>query len=152
MVDSPLEGSPAVDTMMEVSIIAHLSDLLFARQLPNGLTTAQFGVLNRLVRLGLDETLSEVASAFRVAPATMSSTVERLRSKGLVELLPCADDGRRKRLAITEAGRAMRSDGIAAQLVLIEQYGSFVSEPEWQSISQVLNRVRLELEQATSHQ
>ncbi len=148
MADPP-EDPIAVKAFMEVSIVAHLSDLLFARQLPSGLTTAQFGVLNRLARLNLSETLGEVASAFRVAPATMSSTVEKLRSKGLVELLPCPEDGRRKRLAITPAGRTVREEGIAAQVDLVAKFGSFVGEEEWQTLNTVLNQIRLQLEEAT---
>ncbi len=148
MAETP-EDPIAVKAFMEVSIVAHLSDLLFARQLPTGLTTAQFGVLNRLARLDLSETLSEVASAFRVAPATMSSTVDKLRRKGLVELLPCPQDGRRKRLAITPAGRRVRDEGIAAQVDLVAQFGNFVSDDEWQTLNAVLNQIRLQLEEAT---
>lgn len=139
-----------VQALMEVSIVAHLADVLFARHLPEGITTAQFGVLNRLVRLDLDETLSEVAAAFRVTRATMSSTVEKLERKQLITLSRCRLDGRQRRIAITPQGREVRAQGVEAQLTLIARYGEFVSEAQWRNLASILGQIRFELEAATN--
>lgn len=136
----------SVQALMEISIIAHLTDVLFARHLPAGITTAQFGVLNRLVRLNLDETLSEVAAAFRVTRATMSSTVEKLESKKLITLSTCPKDGRQKRIAITQHGREVRDSGIETQLELVERYAHYVSEAQWGELASTLGQIRLKLE------
>ena len=57
--DLPTEP-PEFKALTEISIIAHLADNLFASILPEGLTTAQFGVLNYLLRIDSQETISEI--------------------------------------------------------------------------------------------
>ncbi len=98
----------------EVGIVAQLSATLFERVMPEGMTLAQFTVLNHFVRLGGTRRPSDLASAFQVSRGTMTSTLSRLEAKGLVALSPDESDGRGRIVAITEAGRAMREDCIAA--------------------------------------
>ncbi|MEO0500508.1 MAG: MarR family winged helix-turn-helix transcriptional regulator [Pseudomonadota bacterium] len=133
--------------LLEISIIAHLGDLVFARELPKGVTTAQYGVLNRLVRLRRRETISELARAFQVAQPTMSSTVAQLRKKGLVELQPSDEDRRRKIVAITAAGARIRADGVLTQVALAEKIGASLDEREWETILPQIHQMRLGLEQ-----
>lgn len=146
IVDDPT----SIRALMEISIVAHLSDLLFARSLPEGLTTAQFGVLNRLARLGLEESLGELAAAFRVAPPTMTSTVQQLVRKGLVELTASQGDRRKKYVVLTDAGRATREAGVGLQLELLARHERLFNQGDWQEIYPALNRLRIDLEKATS--
>ena len=143
----PQDDPIAVRTMLEIDIIAHLADLIFARQLEEGLTTAQYGVLNRLVRLRRRETVGELAAAFHVSAPTMSSTVRQLERKGLVQLEPAKDDRRRKYVALTADGKATRARGVEKQVALLERVAGLVSEDDWARVQPVLNRLRLRMEE-----
>jgi DNA-binding MarR family transcriptional regulator len=98
----------------EIGIIAQLSSRLFESVMPPGMTLAQFTVLNHFVRLGGARSPAALADAFQVTRATMTSTLGRLEAKGLVAVTPDPDDGRGKRVVLTEAGRAMRERCIAS--------------------------------------
>ena len=99
--------------MTEIDMIAHMAAVEFQRLLPEDVTPAQFGVLNRLLRLET-ETVSELADAFRVAQPTMSSTVKRLHAKSYVGFIPDKDDRRVKRVTATAKGKAVRKKAVKA--------------------------------------
>ena len=92
----------------EIGILAQLSQTQFERLMPQGMTLAQFTVLNHCVRVADGKSPAMLARAFQVTKATMTSTLQRLEQKGLVAIHPDRDDGRSKIVHITEAGRAMR--------------------------------------------
>lgn len=126
----------------EIAIIAHLADNAFAKVLPDGVTTAQFGVLNHLARLGASQTISEIAAAMQVAQPTMSSTVKKLADKGLVDLAPSEHDGRIRDVALTEAGRAMRKRCVAATAPLQALLSGGINETDWRRLLPPLRRLR----------
>ena len=97
----------------EIGIIAQLAGNAFERVMPDGMTLAQFTVLNHFVRLGVPKRPSDLARAFQVTKATMTSTLQRMEPKGLVAIVPDDSDGRGRKVTITEAGRAMHADCIA---------------------------------------
>ena len=72
MPDSPglPEDHILFKVLTEIDMIAHMASVAFERALPGDLTTAQFGVLNRLLRLDATETVGELAAAFQVAQPT----------------------------------------------------------------------------------
>jgi DNA-binding MarR family transcriptional regulator len=109
-----LIGSVQFQILNEIGIIAQLSQTIFERVMPAGMTLSQFTVLNHFARLGGTRSPAELASAFQVTRATMTSTLQRLKGKGLVAITPDPADGRGKRVALTEAGLAMRQRCIAA--------------------------------------
>jgi DNA-binding MarR family transcriptional regulator len=109
-----LIGSVQFQILNEIGIIAQLSQTIFERVMPPGMTLSQFTVLNHFARLGGTRSPAELASAFQVTRATMTSTLQRLKGKGLVAITPDPADGRGKRVALTEAGLAMRQRCIAA--------------------------------------
>ncbi|GAK44238.1 transcriptional regulator, MarR family [Tepidicaulis marinus] len=144
-----LPGDPrAFAVMTEISIIAHLADNLFARVLPDGLTVAQFAVLNHLLRLKKEETIGELASAHQVSQPTMSSTVRKLEDKKLVRLVPDAGDRRIKRVAVTRAGEAMRGEAVARMRPLAGELLGQIGEEDWARIHPVLTRLRILLDKA----
>jgi DNA-binding MarR family transcriptional regulator len=107
------DDSPLFRFFNEVGIIAQLSASLFERRMPEGMTLAQFTVLNHFVRLGGERSPAALAEAFQVTRATMTSTLHRLETKGLVAVRPDERDGRAKRVSLTPAGAAMREECIA---------------------------------------
>lgn len=103
----------------EIGIIDQLAGAAFREVLPRPLNTAMFGVLNHFVRLGDNKTPSELARIFQVTKPSMTNTLGKLERAGLVEILPDPEDGRTKRVTITERGRKARKDAVAATGALI---------------------------------
>lgn len=97
----------------EVAIISQLSGRLLEAKLPDGFLVSHFAVLNHLVRLGDGRTPLAIAKAFQVPKATMTHTLAGLADHGLVRLVPNPEDGRSKRVMLTEKGRRFREQAIA---------------------------------------
>jgi DNA-binding MarR family transcriptional regulator len=97
----------------EIGIINQLSSALFQKRLPDGVTVAQFSVLNHLTRVKDGQTPLALASAFQVPKTTMTHTLAGLQSRGLVEMKPNAEDRRSKQVWLTSAGRQFRDQSIA---------------------------------------
>ncbi len=93
----------------EIGIIAQLAGNAFERVMPDGMTLAQFTVLNHFVRLGEPKRPSELARAFQVTKATMTSTLQRMEGKGLVAIVSDDSDGRGRLVTITDVGRSMHA-------------------------------------------
>lgn len=132
----------AFEVFTEIAIIAHLADNAFAKLLPDGVTTAQFGVLNHLARLGAAQTITGIAAAMQVAQPTMSSTVKKLVEKGLVDLWHSEADSRVREVALTAAGRAMRKRCVAATASLQSLLAREIEPEYWVRLLPELRRVR----------
>ncbi len=126
----------------EIGIIAQLSQTRFEAVMPAGMTLAQFTILNHLVRLGGPKSPLTLARAFQVTKATMSSTLGRLEAKGLIWVTPDPDDGRAKRVDITDTGRVMRERCISAVTPHLEQMGQLKDMPTQEALLPLLIRMR----------
>jgi DNA-binding MarR family transcriptional regulator len=104
---------PLFPVFNEIGIIAQLSQRVFESVMPDGMTLAQFSVLNHFVRLGGERSPAALADAFQVTRATMTSTLHRLEAKGLIAVRPDPEDGRAKIVSITDQGRALHGECIA---------------------------------------
>lgn len=109
--DLPLEAQ----LFTEIGVIDQLARNRLERSLPEGLSAAQFGVMNHFRRLGRVETPAELASAFQVTRGAMTNTLQRLNAHGYVKIEGDAKDGRVKRVTLTEAG-ARAHDEIMRQV------------------------------------
>lgn len=146
--EAGLPDDPALfKVMTEIAMIAHLADTAFSQVLPPGVTTAQFGVLNRLVRLHCRETTSQLAAAFQVAQPTMTSTVRRLRDKELVDLDQDPDDLRSRFVVITPAGEAVRDASVDALSPYLSLFAADAPDLDFEALLEPLNRVRAFLDQ-----
>lgn len=144
-----LHGDPIdFSALTEISIIAHLAENAFARVLPKGLTTAQFGVLNHLLRKGQPETIGDIAAAMQVSQPTMSSTVRKLENQGFVNLIATDADRRVRRVAVTEAGQIVRDKSIEKIAVIRHSMLAEISDTDWALILPTLSRIRSALDQA----
>ncbi|RED16909.1 MarR family winged helix-turn-helix transcriptional regulator [Parasphingopyxis lamellibrachiae] len=142
-----LRGDPPIMlAITEIAIIAQLAETLFESVLPEGMTKAQYGVLNHLLRLDAEQTIGELASAFQVRQPTMSSTVRKLEDKGLVALEADPDDRRIRRVAVTKAGRAMRRTGLDGLAPLNEVLTGEISARELKAILPTLTKLRILLD------
>jgi len=98
----------------EVGILYQLSTAMFETRLPPGFTVSQFAVLNHLIRVGDGRTPLDLARAFQVPKTTMTHTLAVLDRHGLVRTAANPEDGRSKRVWITDHGRAFRETAVAA--------------------------------------
>ncbi|MEM6942116.1 MAG: MarR family transcriptional regulator [Pseudomonadota bacterium] len=110
------EPNPAVffEVFNEIGIIEQLSRAVLEARLPDGLIAPHFTVLNHLSRVGDGRTPVDMARAFQVPKTSMTHTLKGLKAHGLVELRPNPEDGRSKRVWLTEAGRELRSQTVTA--------------------------------------
>lgn len=96
----------------EIGIINQLATAAFNRALPDNLHVSHFAVLNHLVRLGDGSTPKQITEAFQVTKGTMTHTLNDLKSRGFIVLVPHVTDGRSKLVYLTEAGRSYRERAI----------------------------------------
>jgi DNA-binding MarR family transcriptional regulator len=105
----------------EIGIIDQLGRTMFEARMPDGMGVPQFSVLNHLVRVKDGQTPLDLARAFQTPKTSMSHTLAVLQRAGLVSMAENPDDGRSKRVFITEAGRAFRARAIGALAPDFEQ-------------------------------
>lgn len=142
--EAGLPGDPVLfKVLTEISIISNLADREFERLMPGGLTLAQFGVLNHLLRLGVQQTIGEIASAMTVAQPTMSSTVRKLVDKNYVELVPDTEDRRVKRVKVTRAGRTARDRAVKAVAPGLALLKEGTPGSDWNALLGELTRLRI---------
>lgn len=98
----------------EVGIIHQLATTLFQSRIPDGVTVAQFSILNHLIRVRDGQTPQVLAQAFQVPKTTMTHSLAGLAKRQFIEFKPHATDGRSKCVWLTPAGRAFRDQSIAA--------------------------------------
>lgn len=127
-------------------MIAHMAKKEFERILPKDITPAQFGILNRLTRLGILETVSEIAKAFQVTQPTMTSTLKKLQAKSLIKFVADDQDGRMKRVAITEAGEKEREKILQMTDSALTEFASGFKPIEYNTLLKELGTIRAYLE------
>ncbi|MDB5431481.1 MAG: hypothetical protein JWP35_2597 [Caulobacter sp.] len=98
----------------EIAIIAQLAENRLERSLPDGMSAAQFGLLNHFSRRGGQESPAQLASAFQVTKGAMTNTVQKLEARGLIRVVPHGQDGRRKLVSITPEGVIAHGQAILA--------------------------------------
>lgn len=138
----PSPNETVFRVLNEIGIIAQLAGNAFERVMPDGMTLAQFTVLNHFVRLGGPRRPSDLARAFQVTKATMTSTLQRMEPKGFVAIVPDEQDGRGRLVTITEAGRAMHADCIARLAPLLDMVRAATGEAPFEDVIAPLARIR----------
>lgn len=146
MTQQPPADDPVFAVFNEIGICAQLSANAFERVMPDGMTLAQFVVLNHFVRLGGARRPGELARAFQVTKSTMSSTLARLEAKGLIRRRADAADGRAASVEIAEAGRRMRARCLAALAPEIEALRARLGAEIFERVLPDLRRLRADLD------
>jgi DNA-binding MarR family transcriptional regulator len=101
------------DFFTEIGIIAQLNEAAVQKQLPEGMSHAQFVLLHHLCRLGGEWTPARLADALQVTRGAITNTVKRLQAKRFVSVHGAGDDGRSKLVSLTDAGMAARDAALA---------------------------------------
>jgi DNA-binding MarR family transcriptional regulator len=137
----------AFEFFNEIGIIDQLTGNMLDQALPRGMTKAQFTVLNHFVRLDIAEkSPANLASAFQIRRPTITSTLARMESAGLVVIRADPKDGRAKLVSITSAGREMRERCIAALQTMIPAIETVVTDAEMRALLPALRRIRAGLD------
>lgn len=126
----------------EIGIISQLSSNTFERVMPEGMSMAQFTVLNHFVRLGGPRNPVHLARAFQVTKGAMTNTLGKLEAKGLVTVTDDPEDRRAKLVDITDPGRDMRQvclDRLSPELQKLTALGP---EADWLGALPFLRRLR----------
>jgi DNA-binding MarR family transcriptional regulator len=136
------EDPLAFQVLNEIGIVAQLAGNRMERLMPPGLSMAGFFVLNHFVRLGGERSPLALARAFQVSKGAMTNTVQRLEAAGWVSVSPDPKDGRAKRVAITEAGRAVREACVARLGPSLAEVETGVGQPRLEALLPELRRLR----------
>ena len=105
----------------EVGIVWQLARAILERVMPEGLSYAQFSILNHFVRLGGERSLVELARTFQVTKPAMTKLVRKLEEGGFVTVRANPRDSRGKQVAITGRGLAARQSAVAALAPVLEE-------------------------------
>lgn len=137
----------AFEFFNEIGIIDQLVSTMLTNALPNGMTKAQFTLLNHFVRLDIvEKSPADLASAFQVRRPTITSTLARMESAGLVAVRVDPIDGRAKLVSITLAGRVMRERCISALATIIPKIKPIITDTEMQALLPTLRKLRIGLD------
>ena len=139
--------NPIYHFFNELGIMEQLATTQLERALPQGLSKAQFGVLNHMVRLRKLESPAELASAFQVARPSMTNTIQKLAAKGFVDVVPHPKDGRSKIVKITDTGVAAREQAIVSLVPLFTQIGEALGSEVFEAAVPLLQKVRVYLDE-----
>ena len=96
----------------EIGIIAQLSQNWLERTLPDGMSLAQFGVLNHFCRLNEPSSPGRLARSFQITKGAMTNTLQRLEAQGFIRINANPRDARAKLVMITDAGRKARDHAL----------------------------------------
>ena len=99
------EDHPAVAVFDEIARIDNHVRANIGRRLPPGMSFAQYEVVRLLERRGDGQTPAEIARALGVAKSGLTNTLQRLEGGGYVQVEPCGEDARKKRVWLTPHGR-----------------------------------------------
>lgn len=96
---------------------------------PVGLTNGQFSVLMALNRPG-GAGIRDVADVLDMDRTTLTAVLKPLSRRGLVDVAAPSEDRRVRRLALTEAGRAVLAAALPVWTKVQEEVAGLLSDPE----------------------
>ena len=144
----PLKDRPDVQVFAEIGAIDQLTTVRIERVLPEGLTHAQFTVLNHLAQRGQAFTPVQLARTFQVTKGAMTNAVQRLAAARYVTIEGDETDRRKKWVAITPEGLAAHDNCLAAVRPMIEGLRQTFSETDFAAVLPFLRALRAWLGQA----
>ena len=88
----------------EIFTLEQLARNRMERALPNDMKVSHFTVLSYLIKKDTPSNPAELASAFQVARPSMTNTLQKLEAKNYIHVSADEEDGRGKRVMITQEG------------------------------------------------
>ncbi len=110
-----------------------------------GISMAQINVLYQLYYRGPCEVLA-FSRMLALSPAGASQLIERMARQGWVERLDDPTDRRVRRVHLTEPGRQLAAESIAARNEWVARFGARLSSEEKQQAAQVFRLLAEKIE------
>ncbi len=142
----PSVNSLAVTLFSEILTNEQLIRNRLSRVLPKGMEVSHFSVLNHLAGASEERSPAQLAKSFHVTRGAMTNTLNKLEWAGYVHIRPDWDDARRKRVAISPAGRAARDVAIAAITPMISELVAELGDDKVRTTLPVMRELRAKLE------
>lgn len=130
-----------VELFALAAAIAHLAAHRLEHALPDRLSLAGLGVLNRLA-LADSSSPNYLASAEGVSKAAMTNTLQRLEAAGLIAVAADPADGRRKRISLTAAGAEAQRAALARVRPRLESLRAAFAPEDFEAALPFLRRLR----------
>ncbi len=143
---SDADDTLAVALFSEILMTEQLARTRISRALPKGMELSQFSTLNHLSHAGEERTPAQLARAFHVTKGAMTNTLTKLERAGYVHIRPDWNDARKKRVAISPAGRSARDAAIAAVVPLIRDVAERVGMDRVRTALPILRELREDLD------
>lgn len=113
---------------------------IFAAKMPGGLTPMQFAALAKLHEAG-PSSQNGLGRMTAMDVATIKGVVDRLRERGLVACEPDPGDRRRVVVALTEDGRELVKEAIAAAFRITAETVAPLTAPEERELRRLLAKI-----------
>jgi DNA-binding MarR family transcriptional regulator len=130
----------------EIGIVAQLARTQLTDKMPVGLMSSHFGILNHLIRVADGPTPMALANAFQIPKTTMTHTLKGLKTHRLISIKPCQDDGRSKRVWITDSGQRLRDQTIASLGPELASLLHLIPEQQLKTMIEALTTIRKQLD------
>jgi DNA-binding MarR family transcriptional regulator len=108
------EDSLAITLFSEIMASDQLVRSQLTKALPKGMELSHFSVLNHLAHQGVERSPAQLARLFSVTKGAMTNTLSKLEIAGYVHIRPDWDDARKKKVALSVAGRNARDQAVRA--------------------------------------
>ena len=142
MSEEPPHDPTVIALFSEIVMVEQLARTRVTRVLPRGMEFSHFMVLNHFARLGGEKTPAQLARVFHVTKGAMTNTVGRLDAAGYVHVRPDWEDGRRKRVSLSPAGRAARDRAVEAIVPIFDDVIHGLGAERIRAALPVLRRLR----------
>lgn len=140
------QSSLAITLVSEILATDQLLRNKLTRILPAGMEISHFSVLTHLAYTNSEKTPAQLAKVFHVTKGAMTNTLNKLEWAGYVHIRPDWDDGRRKMVAISPAGRQARDAALSAIEPIIRTLVDEKGADDIRAAIPVLREMRLKLE------
>ncbi len=148
MPPQPLDDLLLFTFFNEIGSINQLAHHRLEQNFPPGLKISHFSVLNHFVRLGGEWSPSRLARSFQVTKGTMTNTLGWLSKQGHVEIRADPKDKRGKLVQVTDSGRQMCEQAVAAIAPILEEMTEHFPNSEIAKALPLLQAMRQYLDHA----
>jgi DNA-binding MarR family transcriptional regulator len=145
MSDIKSEDSLAIALFSEIMTSDQLIRSQLSKALPKGMELSHFSVLNHLSHLGGERTPAQLARLFSVTKGAMTNTLNKLELAGYVHIRPDWDDARKKKVALSPAGRSARDLAVRAVEPVFDEIINRLGVDKIKSTLPILRELRMAL-------
>jgi DNA-binding MarR family transcriptional regulator len=116
-----------------------------SKVLPKGMEISHFAVLNNLAWRGTERSPAQLAEMFHVTRGAMTNTLAKLEWAGYIHIRPDWDDARRKKVAISPAGRQARDAALSSIAPMITKVVEDLGEEKVRAALPILRELRTQM-------